>query len=300
MTDGHLELQDSELSFFLDNQLINNFTLCDEINRNELIVSLFDSFKTVSFQANITYPVELCPVPFKFVKLDLLELYYLKSGNKLNFMKIPINDSNSMIESIINTLKIYNSVIYLNSQLMYAPVFKEIKSLIIYASTLFGIQYDLFASFSSLKYIELELLNFDQFLKTDETWMRYLNVNVTVDLNNQTDVINNRENQMFLVLRDALEKYEFPDEDFCLFRNFPHQKLVFPIIESKTNLDCTCTLLYLIQNKNLVANGSQMLSTQSTKNCLLSHNFDQVFKILFSNKGISCKIINHHINFVAS
>ena len=276
VNNGSLEIKNSYLDFFLENQLITNYTLCDEINRNELIVSLFDSFKRVSLQNNMTYPIEFCPVPFKFVKLDTLEVYFLKSGNKLNFMQIPINDSNSMVHSVINTFKIYNSDIYLNNQLMYSPVFSKTKSLIFYASTLFGIQSDLFASFSSLKYIELELLNFDQFIRTDVSWMKYLNVNVTVDLTNQTDVNNNRENQMLLVLRDIIEKYEFPDQDFCLFRNFPHQKLVFPIINSKPNLDCNCTLLYLIQNKNLAVNGSQMLSTPSTKNCISSPNFDQV------------------------
>ena len=41
--------------------------------------------------------------------------------------------------------------------------------------------------------------------------------------------------------------YTYPDRDFCFFSDFPHERLVYPIIESDLDLECTCTLLWLIQ-----------------------------------------------------
>ena len=42
--------------------------------------------------------------------------------------------------------------------------------------------------------------------------------------------------------------YEYPDEDFCLFRHFPHDNLVLPIIVPGKKISCSCTLLWLIQD----------------------------------------------------
>ena len=39
--------------------------------------------------------------------------------------------------------------------------------------------------------------------------------------------------------------YEFPDEDACLFRDFPHEKLVYAMIEPGKVLKGTCTLKWL-------------------------------------------------------
>jgi hypothetical protein len=41
--------------------------------------------------------------------------------------------------------------------------------------------------------------------------------------------------------------YTFPDEDFCMFLDFPHNRLVFPILFGFEHIKCTCTLMYLVQ-----------------------------------------------------
>ena len=50
-------------------------------------------------------------------------------------------------------------------------------------------------------------------------------------------------------LTDLNETYLYTEEDFCLFKDFPHSKLVVPKINTKPNLECTCTLLYLLKYK---------------------------------------------------
>ena len=39
--------------------------------------------------------------------------------------------------------------------------------------------------------------------------------------------------------------YVYPDEDLCLFAQFPHDRFIFPILVPGMMLDCTCTLKWL-------------------------------------------------------
>jgi hypothetical protein len=67
----------------------------------------------------------------------------------------------------------------------------------------------------------------------------------------------------------------YPEEDFCLFKNFPHSKLVVPKINTKPDLQCTCTLLWLIQYKSLYQEGAlNYLDTPSVSKCLDDPNFE--------------------------
>ena len=73
--------------------------------------------------------------------------------------------------------------------------------------------------------------------------------------------------------------YDYPQKDFCLFKDFPHNKLVMPIIKTKQNLECSCTLMWLLKYKSIYeVNGVNPMETDSTLNCLASPNFDQLIK----------------------
>lgn len=270
---GTLVLKNSYLDFYYEEKIIDNFTRCDYINRNDFFIAYFDVFKTVSLEDNIKYPNEFCPIQFKNAKIDTFSVSGLKSGNKLNFMDIPMNDSFSNLNSNVNNFKISFSEIFLNRKILHIEVFKNLKSLFIFGSSILAIEYDLFKNFNSLRNIELEMLNFGIFIKTDQSWMKYLNGNITVDLNNQNDLDNNKNNRMKLVLADLNLSYTYPEEDFCNFKDFPHNKLVFPVIVTKKNLVCSCTLMWLIKYKALYPDSSQQMNTSSVSDCLYSSNF---------------------------
>ncbi len=58
----------------------------------------------------------------------------------------------------------------------------------------------------------------------------------------------------FLVLYQSFPKevlYTYPDEDFCYFKDFPHKRLVFPVLKPTQTKNCSCALLYLIYNSYL-------------------------------------------------
>ena len=92
--------------------------------------------------------------------------------------------------------------------------------------------------------------------------------------------------------------YEYLDEDFCLFSNFPHEKLVYPLIQPGKNalINCSCTLLYLIKNHNLYfyidkiineiyPDGVDDLANVYCKHKLLEHKCDFSSRLSKCNKS---------------
>jgi hypothetical protein len=67
--------------------------------------------------------------------------------------------------------------------------------------------------------------------------------------NIETDIWTNGNQILFVNFYDIFN-YDFPDSDFCLFSNFPHERLVYPIFKTAENyflksLTCTFTFLSL-------------------------------------------------------
>ena len=100
------------------------------------------------------------------------------------------------------------------------------------------IEPDLFAKFSSLKYIDLSLDNWREFFHRGNKWLLPLN-----------DTLVRFRLMKAHVSFDQI--YEYPLEDICLFEKFPHQKRVLPIIVPGKDLTCTCTLKWLQINSSL-------------------------------------------------
>ncbi len=213
----------------------------------------------------------------------------LKKDNKLKFMKIEINDSSTDLNSTVKSLDILNSEIDLDTDLVYPEVFKKLESLIITGSIVTSISEDFFINFPKLNSFELDISNFEELLNKGTEWLRHLNNEVRVNLSDINDINKYKDRQMILELTDLNKAYAYPDKDFCLFRYFPHEKFVFPIIETKENLECSCTLMWLLKNKDLFTKGVDMLKTKSVENCLMSKDFDKIISNCdFSSKLNSC------------
>ena len=85
--------------------------------------------------------------------------------------------------------------------------------------------------------------------------MLYLNRDLNVNINEMFDL---RLKSDFIIIIQFTEwkdpyltpYYMYPDEDLCLFDNFPHKQLVIPsfaISDDVTNFECSCTLTWLIE-----------------------------------------------------
>ncbi len=110
----------------------------------------------------------------------------------------------------------------------------------------------------------------NDFFSADLTWMTSLNRNET-------------RKQLYIEFNDESASFAFTNEDFCLFKNFPHSNLVFPIINTRRILNCSCTVIWLLKEWQNAENSVQL--THSVQRC-----FDN-FEIRFKN----CKF-KHKIN----
>jgi hypothetical protein len=66
----------------------------------------------------------------------------------------------------------------------------------------------------------------------------------------QTELINEKGIVLFFNPDNSprfKSSYEYPVEDFCLFKDIPHEKLVFPILNAQVT-QCSCQMWWLIKN----------------------------------------------------
>jgi hypothetical protein len=154
-----------------------------------------------------------------------------------------------------------------------------------------GIQKSLFRQFTKLKSLGLEVYNFNEVINSSKNWLSSLNSDLNINLSDMNDFNNHKDRLFKLHLTDLNKTYEFPEKDFCLFKDFPHEKLILPIINTQDNLPCSCSLLWLLQHKKLYdsMNGENLMNTPSTRACFSLTNFDDVIDACdFEEKVESC------------
>ena len=113
-------------------------------------------------------------------------------------------------------------------------------------------------NFKEISFISVKSDDLINFFHRGTKWINSINrnLNVTLNFENRRDL---RQNVNRLVSIEFVVQgwlffnrfYTFPNEDICLFKNFPHSQLVLPlIIFDPANFrpnECTCTLIWLIQ-----------------------------------------------------
>jgi hypothetical protein len=85
--------------------------------------------------------------------------------------------------------------------------------------------------------------------------MNSLNTDLNVDLKKEKFKFFNFKNYTILLqfndkASDLTEPYAYTDSDFCLFKNFPHKQLVYPSILLAQEIECSCTLVWLLSYSN--------------------------------------------------
>ena len=270
---------DSIFNLVYENKTIDA-TICNYLAQNEIITSLVETSSSLLLENTQFSSNPYCQFFFNRAKLDYFKVSNLNSTNKLEFFDNSLINLRDDFTSTVSEFVIEESDFELNSYLLDKFVFKNLYIFRILNSYLRDVQTDLFKSFSYLKLFEIRIFNFEEFITTNSnnnTWISNLNTNVSVDLTNQIDFDNNKEYKMIFYLTDLNETYLYPEEDFCFFKDFPHARLVVPKINTKTDLECTCTLLFLLQYKSLYQEGSlNDLDTSSVNKCLNDPNFDQL------------------------
>jgi hypothetical protein len=110
-----------------------------------------------------------------------------------------------------------------------------------------SIQDDLFKSFKQLKLIRFRTQNAKGLLTRKNKWLNSLNSDVIkIDYNMDKYVKKGFILSIFQTFSNVTY-YDFPDRDFCYFKDFPHQRLVLPKLKPNYKSSCSCTELFLIQ-----------------------------------------------------
>ena len=208
----------------------------------------------------VSYPSFWCPYFFRNSSLFQLHFSEITNSflykNRLNFVELNLtNNSHSIQLNSLYTLSFNLNYEILNKKMLSKNLFLNSKELVI-EGVLNGIQIDIFKEFKALKFIEFRIDNMRDFFHQGNTWMIYLSFYKNYSL---TSVTKTEVKRSFLFLGFKYLKhlvsfnkiYEYPNEDICLFKEFPHHRLVYPVMTPGKELECTCTLYWLQKYKSI-------------------------------------------------
>ena len=277
---------------YLQNDFILKFIISSNdlnsncnLNRNDLITNhLFFGFKEIYMQGLDFNQIDaLCPLVFNKVEMAKLVIEEMSAQNQIKFIELLPNDKKKL-NAKIDRLELLNSDLQLlDESVLEKNVFSALKHFIYHEhfesetednETLaeeikyLEIKEELFVPLTKLEEVELSLNNFVSFVQNASlNWLNYgLNQNLSV-------------NEVKLVLKDNSKSYDYPEDDFCFFKDFPHNRNIFPIIHTNESLACTCTLKYLLKNIDKYSDKNEML-TDSVKSCASDEDVICDFKAL--------------------
>jgi hypothetical protein len=207
------------------------------------------------FLAEITYTSKVCPYIFRNTNLMELGLYEITRSlilmNPFEFIDINKTNSDMFNMNTQRLEKLIFSVTFERISLKMMPknVFANLKIIYLHG-IITGIDESLFESFKKLRLLLVNTENFRTFFYQAGTkWINAINSDIKLKVNDNIKPYEDRI--VTLVLHDETKPlkqvYAYPDEDICLFKNFPHLQLVYPVIMIEDQFECSCSLAWLTQ-----------------------------------------------------
>lgn len=139
-----------------------------------------------------------------------------------------------------------------------------------------------FKPFINLRRLNL-LMDFEQLLINNFNWLQSLNSQVNIEnMDKKTQIDQKYVDKIFLFNFDSFRLVNLTDDYFCLFANYPHEQLVWPIINFQNYFyyECSCTVYWLYKYYKLYEN-TRIKEFQSNwfdylpTNCLYIDNLDE-------------------------
>jgi hypothetical protein len=187
---------------------------------------------------------------------------------------------NSSLDLNINSLLIRDSVLDLNENFLSKQLFKNVRYINIFNTTLTSIQSNLFEeSFERLEKITMALSNLDEFItRSENKWLEALGNRAV-----------NSKHEILIEFHDIYSKYyDYPEKHFCQYRHFPYEQPVFvKLIGAHIFYNCTCTIYWLIQNRDR-SSFVESLYTTSIQKCFEQSLSDSVRACQFDEKLRGC------------
>ena len=202
----------------------------------------------------------ICPLAFKNVFL----INFLINGFNTYFSQRLLrftNDTFEDLNSFVFVLQISISNVELNLEFLNPSVFEKLKVIIAYGK-IKSIDPNVFVALTKLTKITFES-DYVKGLMHDKRgieWIKNINKQIIVNLSNQTEMNQNLKSVKYLYLsclnmiRTTHPSDIFPEEDFCLYKDFPFKQLVLLVQTCITEAHfdyfrqkLSCTYLWLIQ-----------------------------------------------------
>ena len=267
------EIYDSEFQFFLNNQLQVS---CEDFLKSNLtepksffqIASHTNQSQTSVYFYDIEFSkTPICPLYFKNVNLDDIVIYYqINTFYKKNYLKFSrLNNTDKFFfNSNIEILWTYrNEKIDIDSNsFLNKYLFHNLKGLALFGE-INSIEKDIFKTFRSLINIYFDLTFFGKLSRKGTEWISSINFDLHVNLSNRSDLdLHINETKLIHLVMITISNAEketiniFPNEDFCLFRNYPFDQLVlFKIVylQSLFDSEYTCTIQWVLKHVYLYA-----------------------------------------------
>ena len=319
-----LSFKECLLKFYIGDKLMKScqdyYDSAENLSTSIFHCNVFQQFKEnpISFSLFLAeLKDKICPLAFKNVLIEFLQLngensYF--SQRTIKFSNETFNDLNSNI--IYLTINIGNVEIDLD--LVHPSVFQQTKSIYIYNGVK-SIHPGLFLKLKSIKTIHFESLYLRSFIhRQGIDWIMSINRDARVSLSDQQQVNewfknNSPVSILFTcssISSDLPISEVFPDEDFCIYRDFPFDQMVIivPIladdsdIKIKMNPNLSCTFLWLSQyySKYNVTVESFDISYFYIMNLMDSEEFKSMSKCNFEHRISLCNKSDFHIKPIIS
>ncbi|CAF0715157.1 unnamed protein product [Brachionus calyciflorus] len=204
---------------------------------------LFKNISTIYMAHTARYYSKTNPCLFQNSLIFKLIFYGLAN----NFIKTNIitflGSLNSNLNSNISQLELNFFKGVLTKNLLDSHVFKELEVLTI-DGILDQISSDALKNLTKIYLIILKMDEILKFFESGTSWMQPINSDIKINLENLDD---NLLNFSARVVKLQFQSFEiFTDQVFCLFKNFPHSRLILPVFKKQQISNCSCTVLWLV------------------------------------------------------
>ncbi|CAF0813248.1 unnamed protein product [Brachionus calyciflorus] len=259
----NVNYQKSSFLFYFEGKLVRN---CDQIKQIETF-SFLNNASYQWFQADYAFRnINICPLLFRNVYIQvfyltrLVDTFYIRRTLKFENINLLPDDLNCKILTVyfglVLNLKIDEN--FLNNN-----VFKYLIDFRVTGKIDF-IQKDIFKNLTNIRTLVFDGQNFRQLIhKNGIDWIQSINSGIDLDFSNLSDVLRHKNLLVHLNVqfdyRDYVDYliYEpifnqsntFPDEDFCIYKNFPFNQLVNIIFDrfsyDTVDLSLSCTAFWV-------------------------------------------------------
>ena len=255
----------SRFEFYYNDHLIRSCEDFSNINLTEpkSVFQLGTKTRQVFYKfENTRFPNSVCPIFFNNIQsYRMTFIGMIKTFYKSSFLKFASNHKSTELNSCVKELNIDKiEKIDVDSNLLNENVFKDLSILIINGE-INSIEGGVFKPFKYLGNILLDLEYFENLIHKGAKWISSINHDLHVNLSNQTQLELNKKRVVNILVQSSFSNIEVKenmtllvrDEDFCLFKDYPFDQMVFLLIYefTKTLQNLSCTLVWLMKDYHL-------------------------------------------------